>query len=413
MQQVPCDESTQAGQTLRVAYLINQYPKVSHTFIRREILALERQGVHVERFALRGWDAETVDPADVEEKRRTRHVLEHGVRPLAGALFRSLIRRPGVTWRALCEALAMSRHSVRSWPYHLIWLAHACRLSEWMEGCGLTHIHAHFGTNSADIVYLLRLLGGPEYSFTIHGADEADNAKNLNFDRKVRGAKFVVAISSFTRSQLLRHVGPADWNKVKVVHCGLERGFFATQETPLLPRPVLLCIGRLSTEKGHLILLEAFARLAARHPDAQLVLAGDGDLRALVEARIVELGLGGKVTITGWVSSQQVLDLIVDSTILVQPSLMEGLPVVIMEAMAQRRPVISTFIAGIPELVLPGQTGWLVPAGEIESLSEAMEQAVGLSPEDLRAMGARAVARVGERHDIDKIAAQLARLFAK
>ena len=400
------------GRGIRVGYVINQYPKVSHTFIRREIMALERQGIEVERFALRGWDAETVDPADAVERAKTSYLLQRGVLPLMGALLRSFIRRPRTSWHAFREALAMSRHSIRPWPYHLVWLAHACRIREWTQDRGITHFHAHFGTNSTDIVYLLRQLGGPGYSFTIHGADEADNARNLNFDRKVRGAKFVAAISAFTRSQLLRHIDPAEWNKIKVLHCGLEGDFFAARPPTFPPAPVLLCIGRLSTEKGHLILLEAFARLVADCPEARLVLAGDGDLRGLIETRIAELGLGGKVTITGWVSSSQVLELIGASTVVVQPSLMEGLPVVIMEAMARHRPVISTFIAGIPELVLPGQTGWLVPAGEVDSLARAMAHAVRLSPEDLRQMGRHGAVRVAERHDIDRIATDLARLFA-
>ncbi len=396
---------------LRVAYLVNQYPQVSHTFIRREILAIERLGVKVERFALRGWDADTVDPADTVEKLRTRHVLEHGFLPPGWALLRSLVRRPKATLRVVLEALEMSRRSIRPWPYHLVWLAHACLILEWIAHRGVRHIHAHFGTNSTDVVYLMRLLGGPEYSFTVHGADESDDAKSLNLDRKVGGAKFVAVSNSFTRGQLLRHVDPADWNKIKVIHCGLEQSFLS-QEAPDLPTsPVLLCIGRLSTEKGHFILIDAFARLVARHPHVRLVLAGDGGLRSPLELRIARLGLNGRVTVTGWVSGQQVLDLIAASTILVQPSLMEGLPVAIMEAMAQHRPVIATYVAGIPELVLPGQTGWLVPPGETDRLAEAMDQAISLPLSELQAIGERGAARVRERHDIDDIAAQLTRLF--
>lgn len=397
---------------LRVAYLVNQYPKVSHTFIRREILALERQGVTVQRFALRGWDAEVVDPVDVAEKARTRHVLQHGLLPLAGAFLRSAVRKPAVTWKAFRAAMTMSRHSVRPWPYHLIWLAHACRLAEWLEGEEITHLHAHFGTNSADTAYLLRILGGPSYSFTVHGADEADNARNLNFARKVGAAKFVAAISSYTRSQLLRHIDPADWSKVRVVHCGLEADFFAPVPAPLPQSPVFLCIGRLCGEKGHLILLEAFGALVGMHPDCRLVLAGDGELRAPIEARIAALGLGDRVTITGWIGSDEVRRLITESTVLVQPSLMEGLPVVIMEAMAQHRPVISTYVAGIPELVQPGRTGWLVPAGEVDSLSRVMVEALETPPADLVEMGATAAKRARARHDIDTEAAKLATLFA-
>ena len=175
----PRTESTVSNATLRVAYLVNQYPKVSHTFIRREILALERQGVTVLRFAIRGWDAEVVDPLDHAEKAKTRYVLKDGLGPLAAAVVTHVLRRPGPLWTALKAALVMSRRSVRPWPYHLIWLAHACRLRLWLEDQNVSHLHAHFGTNSADVAHLLRLLGGPSYSFTVHGADESDNARVL------------------------------------------------------------------------------------------------------------------------------------------------------------------------------------------------------------------------------------------
>ncbi len=396
---------------LRVAYLVNQYPKVSHTFIRREILSLERQGVTVLRFSIRGWDAEVVDPLDHAEKAQTRYVLKDGLGPLAAAVVTNVLRRPGAVWTALKAALAMSRRSVRSWPYHLIWLAHACRLRLWLEGENVSHLHAHFGTNSADVAHLLRLLGGPSYSFTVHGADESDNARVLSFPRKTAAARFVVTVSSYTRAQLMRVLPAVDWPKLKVVHCGLDEGFFAEAPAELPAEPVLLCIGRLCAEKGHLTLLEAFAKLD--RPGVKLVFAGDGEFRALIEARIRDLRLEGRVQITGWIGSDEVRRLITQATIVVQPSLMEGLPVVLMEAMAQGRAVISTYIAGIPELVEAGRTGWLVPAGEIDSLAAAMDSALSMPHARLDEMGRAGMARARARHHIDTEAAKLAALFAE
>ncbi|WRH63881.1 MAG: glycosyltransferase family 4 protein [Fuscovulum sp.] len=394
-----------------MAYLVNQYPKVSHTFIRREILALERQGVTVLRFSIRGWDAEVVDPLDHAEKAQTRYVLKDGLGPLAAAVVTNVLRRPGAVWTALKAALAMSRRSVRSWPYHLIWLAHACRLRLWLEGENVSHLHAHFGTNSADVAHLLCLLGGPSYSFTVHGADESDNARVLSFPRKTAAARFVVTVSSYTRAQLMRVLPAVDWPKLKVVHCGLDEGFFAETPAELPAEPVLLCIGRLCAEKGHLTLLEAFAKLD--RPGVKLVFAGDGEFRALIEARIRDLRLEGRVQITGWIGSDEVRRLITQATIVVQPSLMEGLPVVLMEAMAQGRAVISTYIAGIPELVEAGRTGWLVPAGEIESLAAAMDSALSMPHARLDEMGRAGMARARARHHIDTEAAKLAALFAE
>ncbi len=404
----PATDMPPAGGT--VAYLVNQYPKVSHTFIRREILALERQGVTVLRFSIRGWDAEVADPTDEAERARTRYLLQGGLRALLAPVVRTCLRRPGAAFRALTAAVAMSRHSVRSLPHHLVWFAFACRLSLWLEKSAATHLHAHFGTNSTDIAYLTRLLGGPPYSFTVHGADEIDNVLGWSLPRKVAAARFVVTVSHYIRGQLMRWLPPQDWPKLALVHCGLDEGFFASAPPPPPDRPTLLCIGRLSAEKGHLVLLEAFAALD--RPDLRLVLAGDGELRALIEGRIRESGLQDRVRITGWIGSDEVRRLIGAATIIVQPSLMEGLPVVLMESLAQGRPAVSTYIAGIPELIENGRTGWLVPAGDTEGLARTLAEALDTPAARLEEMGRIGIARVREQHLADTEAARLRRLFA-
>jgi glycosyltransferase involved in cell wall biosynthesis len=397
---------------LHVAYLVNTYPKVSHSFIRREILALERLGARVERIAFRGWDAEVVDEEDRAERLRTRHLLADGAGPLVGALARVAATRPRRFLAALQAALAMGRRSTRPLPYHLVYLAHACRILGWLEGSGVTHLHAHFGTNSAETALLVRLLGGPPYSFTAHGADEADDAPRLALGRKIAGAKFVVGVSAYTRSQLLRQAAPEDWPKIRVVHCGVDDAFFAGPRSDPPAAPAFLSIGRFSGEKGQLVLVEAFARVAGLLPEARLTLAGDGELRPALEARIGALGLGARVRITGWISSAEVRAELIAARVLVQPSFQEGLPVVIMEAMALGRPVISTFVAGIPELVLPGETGWLAPAGEIEALAAAMARAAAAPAAEMRRMSAAARARALARHGAEGEAKKLARLFA-
>ena len=395
---------------LRVAYLVNQYPKVSHTFIRREILALEELGVTVDRFALRGWDGDAVDPVDLSERDRTAYTLKDGIVPLMLGLVRRFLRQPGAVWRGVRAAMAMARGGMRPWPYHLVYLAHASWILDRLEQRPVAHLHAHFGTNPAEIAHLLQVIGGPNYSFTVHGNDEFDHAPRLALPRKFGGASFVAAISAYTRSQLMRHLPPDLWPRIKVVHCGLPESAFETVDTPGKPAS-FLCIGRLDIEKGHLILLEAFARLRAQHPAAHLVLAGDGALRGMIAARIAALGLDDAVRITGWIGSDQVRQELRDCHVLVQPSFIEGLPVVIMEALAQQRPVISTFVAGIPELVIPGENGWLVPAGTIDALADAMAQSLSMPPAQMQAMGAAGQARVRDRHHILTEAGKLKTLF--
>ena len=154
------------------------------------------------------------------------------------------------------------------------------------------------------------------------------------------------------------------------------------------------------------------ARIVAKGVRMQLVFAGDGEMRPAVEASIKSLGLGDEVQITGWIDSSHVREEILAARALVLPSFAEGLPVVIMEAMALRRPVISTFVAGIAELVRSGEDGWLVPAGDVEALQEAIEVCLAAPDEVIVRMGEGGRERVLSRHSADIEAAKLARLFA-
>lgn len=397
---------------MKIAYFVNQYPKVSHSFIRREILALERLGADVQRVALRGWRDPIVDADDLAEQSKTFHVLRAGWSGLIGALLGQLLRSPAAVFRALALAWRLSRGSDRPLPYHLVYLAEACRMLAHLRANPVQHVHAHFGTNSAEVVMLARALGGPPYSFTVHGPEEFDHPQALHLRDKIESAAFVVAISSYGRSQLYRWVAHDHWNKVQVVHCGLDKGFHeGATAIPQGDVPHLVCVGRLCEQKGQLVLLEAARQLKERGTPFQLVLAGDGEMRGDLEALIVLYGLQDHVRITGWISSRQVRDEIQAARAMVLPSFAEGLPVVIMEAMALERPVVSTTVAGIPELVRNGQDGWLVAPGDTDALVEVLSEVLQSDIAHLQAMGRQGRQRVIERHDIDVEAAKLLRLF--
>jgi colanic acid/amylovoran biosynthesis glycosyltransferase len=398
---------------LRVAYLVNQYPKVSHSFIRREILALERQGVELHRFAVRGWDAETPDRADAQERERTRYLLREGSGALLLPTLRALVRNPRRFFAALALALRLARGADRALPYHLVYLAEACRLGEWLDGARAVHLHAHFGTNAAEVALLAHALGGPPFSFTVHGPEEFDRPVALHLGAKAHAAAFVVAVSSYGRSQLYRWVACADWPRIEVVHCGLDRSFDAEPPVAVPAVARLVSVGRLCEQKGQLLLLDALQRLVADRVDIELVLAGDGEMRQDIEAKIDSLGLRSRVRITGWIGAEQVRDEMLAARALVLPSFAEGLPVVVMEAMALGRPVITTYVAGIPELVRDGQTGWLVAAGDVAGLAEAMKDCLSSPLARLQAMATAARAIVRERHDVDREAAKLRALFAR
>lgn len=397
--------------TLRIAYFVNQYPKVSHSFIRREILALERQGIEVQRIALRGWDAKLVDREDHAEQTRTQYVLRQGAIHLMLAMLRACVASPGRFFSTLSLALKIGWRADRSMMIHLIYLAEACRVLPWLKEQRTCHLHAHFGTNPATVAMLVRNLGGPSFSFTVHGPEEFDKPQFIGLGEKIRRSAFVVAVSSFGRSQLYRWVGHDQWPKVKEVHCGLEPGFHAVAPVPVPDIPRLVCVGRLCEQKGQLLLMEAAHRLAQKGIGFELVLAGDGEMRAEVERLIQKYALEDRVRITGWISSDQVREEILAARGLVLPSFAEGLPVVIMEAMALRRPVLTTYVAGIPELVRHGETGWLFPAGSVDELAAAMETFLAAPAGVLERVAEAGYRLVLERHSIDTEAAKLAALF--
>src|ERR1700732_1817878 len=205
----------QIGVVLKIAYFVNHYPKVSHSFIRREILALEHQGFEIQRIALHGWTGPLPDPEDQRERERTRYVLRRGAWPLVLPTLLTLLRSPQRFFRAIRLALRMAQESDRALPYHLAYVAEACRILPWLREFGARRIHAHFGTNSTEVAMLARILGGPPYSFTIHGPTEF--AKPMGLEEKIQHSSFLVAISSFGRSQLYLRARHEDWPTIHVV----------------------------------------------------------------------------------------------------------------------------------------------------------------------------------------------------
>jgi colanic acid/amylovoran biosynthesis glycosyltransferase len=280
-----------------------------------------------------------------------------------------------------------------------------------LKAFGARHLHAHFATNSTEVAMLAHALGGPPYSFTVHGTGEFDKIQQLGINEKVSRAAFVVAICSHGRSQLFRALDHALWAKVQLVHCGLEPAFHNVAPTPPPLTPRLVCVGRLCKEKGQLLLIEAAYQLAQEGIQFELVLAGDGEMRGVLESLLSRYGLSKQIRITGWISSDQVRSEILAAQALVLPSFSEGLPIVIMEAMALRRPVLTTYVGGIPELVQHGKNGWLFPAGSVDALAAAMRECFAATQPGLEAMGAAAHERVLASHSIDAEVSKLAHLY--
>lgn len=393
-----------------IAVFTNCYPKTSHSFIRNEILALERQGFDVLRITVRPTTEALVDPGDVTEASRTSALLARGGALLAPALLSNMIRHPRRFLAALRTAISESGRSaglLRS----LIYFAEACRLADILRDADIRHFHVHFGTNPAAVARLTKRLCGASYSLTVHGPDEFDAPVPLMLAEKIADAAFVVGVSSFGRSQLMRWSSPAHWPRIAVVRCGVAHSFASAADDDAAPAQsnTLVCVARLSAQKGIALLIEA-AGILAQTDDFTLRIVGDGELRESIAAQIAASGLESHVVLAGLLDSHGVRRELAQARAMVLPSFAEGLPVVLMEAMALRRPVIATMIAGIPELV-DARCGWLVPAGSAPALADAMRKALRADPETVIAMGKNGWRRVTQDHDIDRNAALLAGLL--
>lgn len=398
---------------MRFAYLCNLYPAVSHSFVRREIEGVERAGHEVHRFSVRERAADLRDEADLREARRTEVLLGQGGGRLLFAALALAIARPLKFVAAIGAAYRLSAPGVASKAKHAAYWLEAAWLTRRLNQLGVEHVHAHFGTNPAAVALLVQAFGGPPFSFTVHGPDEFDAPVTLSLARKIEAASFVAAISSYGRSQLMRWSPPQHWDKIGIVRCGVDPAFL---EAPFQPVPngssEFICVARLSSQKGLPMLIAACADLRERGERFTLTIIGDGELRGEVETEIRRCQLQGVVNLSGIQTSAEIREHLLRSRAFVLPSFAEGLPVVIMEAMALARPVIATAIAGIPELV-DSQCGWMVPAGSQEALVEAMKSALRASPDELQSKGSAGRERVHRLHNSDQNAALLIQAIAE
>lgn len=384
---------------MKIAYLTNQYPKVSHTFIRREILGLEALGAEVVRLSLRRTKEALVDDEDHAENTKTVFILESPMHKTAIRLALATLTCLPLLPKAVKLLTILIRKGQESALKYFIYLAEACWLLRFCREQQITHIHVHFGTNPSTVAMFCKCLGGPEYSFTAHGPDEFDAPISHALEEKVKHAKFAVGISSFGKSQLYRWSNFADWHKVIKVHCTVDEKMLAKPIRPIMCNNRLICIGRLAPQKGHWLLLQAVAQLKNQYPHLKVCLVGDGEYRSTLEEFIHTNDLSQNIEILGWKSADDIIEELDKSSALILPSFAEGLPVVIMEAFARCRPAICTQIAGIPELV-SSENGWLIPAGDPHALAQAITHVLQSDVDTLNSKGLAGQRAVTKRHNI-------------
>ena len=395
----------------RLAYLTSQYPASSHTFIRREIEAVRELGRKVDTYSVRPPSAaETVNETDRAEADRTFYVLRQSAGSFIRAHLGTLFTRPGAYLGTFGLALRHRAPGARGLLLGIAHFAESVFLARELKKRGTTHLHNHFANSAATVGLLATRLLGIGWSFTMHGISETDYPAGLMLGRKIEHARFVACVSWFGRAQGMRLVDAAHWDKMNVVRCGLPFDRLPARDARTGEAQTIICVGRLSPEKGQAGLLRAFSNLAARHRKLQLRLVGDGPDRDGLEALANELGVAANVTFVGRLPEQDTLAEIARSDLLVLPSFMEGLPIVLMEAMALGVPVVSSRVAGIPELVKDGETGLLFAPSNWDELEKQVERLLADKPL-YAAVAERGKAKVSDEFDVRKSAAKMAELF--
>jgi colanic acid/amylovoran biosynthesis glycosyltransferase len=401
---------------MRIAYLVGQFPRVSHTFITREIDGLRSLGVTIETHAIRPAPAdELLTIQDRRAAAETWTILPPRWGDLARAHARAVTRHPVRYAATLALALRLSAGGLRNGLWQLFYFVEAILLWDRLRGRDIRHVHAHFANVATAVALLVAHFGGQRWSwsFTMHGPTEFDDVTKFALAEKVRRARFVACISDYCRSQLMKLVDPEHWAKLEIVRCGVDPSAFAPVERDgRSGRFEVLCVGRLVADKGQRVLVDAVSRLRHDDIDVRVTLAGDGPDRAHLEDRVSALDLRDAVTFAGLVDQGRIRDLCAAADAFCLPSFAEGLPVVLMEAMAMTLPVVTTQVMGTPELVDHGVSGELVPAGSVDALAAALH-GLALDPARRLRYGLAGREKVESDYDVRVSVAALHDLYVR
>jgi colanic acid/amylovoran biosynthesis glycosyltransferase len=360
------------------AYLVSRYPAVSHTFILREVRALRALGLRVEVASVNPPDRAVAQmtPDEQEEASATYGLKRHGVRGALGALVWAILTRPLSLARTLREAWGLGRGMRRI--YSLAYAVEAVMVTRWMGQRDLSHLHVHFGNEAAAVGLLVKSFSAASLSLTIHGPDEFDDVAGQSLRLKVERADQVVCISQFARSQLMRLTPPAHWDKLQLCRLGVDPTRFKPAPKAREAGPVrLLSVGRLTSAKGQWLLVQACAALQRECIEFELTVVGDGPDRTRLTESVSSQDLQGRVRFTGALNQTEVLAELARADVFVLPSLAEGIPVVLMEAMASGVPCVTSPVNGIPELIEHERNGLLATPGDAEALARQLRRVIG------------------------------------
>jgi glycosyltransferase involved in cell wall biosynthesis len=397
----------------KLGYLISRYPSISHTFILREVVELRRLGLRVEVASINDPDRPPGELTGEErlEAEKTFYVKAAGIAGALRAHFAALLRNPVGYLRGAVFAMRLGGTDVRKTVMGCLYFAEAVMVGEWMRSLALRHLHVHFATPAATVGLIATKVYPYSFSITVHGPDEFYDAPGYLLPQKIAAADLLCAIGLFAQSQLMKLSDSSQWDKIEVTPLGVDAGLFQ-------PRAAdgaggifeVICVGRLVPAKGQHVLLAAIAQLRASGRILRLRLVGDGPDRDSLQLEAVRLRIEDWVIFEGAVNQDRIRDLYATADIFALASFAEGIPVVLMEAMAMEIPCVSTWITGIPELIRDSVDGLLVAPSDIGGLAAAIARLMDDDELRLR-LGAAGRRRVIDKYNLRQNVAHLAEVF--
>lgn len=400
---------------LALGYLVSQYPAASHTFILREVLRLRELGMRIDVASINRPDrsAESLAEEEREEAATTYYVKADGVRGALRAHWETLRMRPAAYAKGLLFALRLGGTDIKRWLYSLFYFIEAVMIGHWLTERGLGHLHVHFATPAATVGLIAGRIFPIGFSMSVHGPDEFYDAPGYRLAEKIQGAAFICCIGYYCRSQLMKLSPPAHWSKLEIAPLGVDPSAFSPRPFREHPSPFqILCVGRLVPAKGQHILVDAVAALVRTGHDVRLRLVGGGPDRESLESQVRRLGLGDRVLFDGVVNQDRIRAIYAEADCFALASFAEGIPVVLMEAMAMEIPCVTTFITGHPELIRDGVDGVLIAPSDESALAAAIAGLIA-DPERRRRLGEAGRRRVIEKYDLETNTRRLADILRR
>ncbi|MEO8662110.1 MAG: glycosyltransferase [Bryobacteraceae bacterium] len=409
------DRTGTSSKQIRVAYLVTQYPAISHTFILREIVGLRQRGVVVDVASVNSPDrpAAGLSTAEAAEAATTHYIKNVAIASVLAEQILFALRHPLSYLRGLAYAWWLAGTSPSRVLRYTFYFAEAVLLGKWMERKGQRHLHVHFATSGASVGLITSRLFQTSLSMTVHGPEEFDDVTWHRLAEKVRQCRFVSCIGYFARTQLMKISDAAHWDKLEIAPLGVNLDDFSPaggmSETPTVE---IVCVARLAPVKGHRVLIQAMEKLTAAGVPVRARLIGDGPERKALEAMVKARGLEGTVKLEGAMNPDRIREALAKADIFALPSFDEGIPVSLMEAMAMEIPCISTYVGGIPELMRNGIDGYLISPSDPDSLAQVISELVS-DPALRSRIGLAGRIRVSEKYNLPANIDRLATIFGK